>query len=182
MITNGEELSKKINDMKDNVLDLASGEDLSIGIMNLISLEEHFFFSYGKTKDQKFLDMLNDVRKMRAELLKEIVKDPEGEVWCISKHLLAASMRIMEVATKKLKSNENELAKDLFDKSYNLYSLFWALNLKIIDVKDVKSGIPEADSSVPTGEPKEKVVNNPSTSIFSKIGSVVKNLVDCCKE
>jgi len=80
MITNGEELAKKINEMKDNTLDLASGEDLSIGIMNLISLEEHFFFSYGKTKDQKFLDMLNDVRKMRAELLKEIVKDPEGEV------------------------------------------------------------------------------------------------------
>jgi hypothetical protein len=80
MITNGEELAKKINEMKDNTLDLASGEDLSIGIMNLISLEEHFFFSYGKTKDHKFLDMLNDVRKMRAELLKEIVKDPEGEV------------------------------------------------------------------------------------------------------
>ncbi len=182
MITNGEELSKKINNMKDNVLDLASGEDLSIGIMNLISLEEHFFFSYGKTKDQKFLDMLNDVRKMRAELLKEIVKDPTGEVWCISKHLLAASMRIMEVATKKLKSNETTLAKDLFDKSYNLYSLFWALNLKIIDVKDVKSGIPEADVSVPIGESKEKIINHPSASIFSKIGNIVKNLVDCCKE
>jgi hypothetical protein len=81
MITNGEELVKKINEMKDtNKLDLSSGEDLSIGIMNLISLEEHFFFSYGKTKDQKFLDMLNDIRKMRAELLKEIIKDPEGEV------------------------------------------------------------------------------------------------------
>ena len=182
MITNGEELAKKINEMKDNTLDLASGEDLSIGIMNLISLEEHFFFSYGKTKDSKFLDMLNDVRKMRAELLKEIIKDPEGEVWCISKHLLAASMRIMEVATKKLKSNETELAKSLFDKSYNLYSLFWALNLKIIDVKDVKSGIPETDVNVPTGEPKEKVINHPNTSIFSKIGNVVKNLVDCCKE
>lgn len=125
MINNGEELVKKINEMKDtNKLDLASGEDLSIGIMNLISLEEHFFFSYGKTQDKKFLDMLNDVRKMRAELMKDIVKDPQGEIWCISKHLLAASMRIMEVATKKLKSNETEVAHDLFDKSYNLYSLF----------------------------------------------------------
>gem|GEM_PF-6779514 len=33
-------------------------------------------------------------------------------------------MRIMEVATKKLQQNENELAKNLFDKSYDLYSLF----------------------------------------------------------
>ncbi|HRZ29923.1 MAG TPA: hypothetical protein P5052_04270 [Candidatus Paceibacterota bacterium] len=81
MIKNGEELAKKINDLKaDNKLDLASGEDLSIGIMNLVSLEEHFFFSYGKTKDPKFLELLNDVRKMRAELLKEIVKDPKGEI------------------------------------------------------------------------------------------------------
>jgi len=81
MINNGEELVKKIKEMKDtNKLDLASGEDLSIGIMNLISLEEHFFFSYGKTQDKKFLDMLNDVRKMRTELMKDIVKDPQGEI------------------------------------------------------------------------------------------------------
>jgi hypothetical protein len=33
-------------------------------------------------------------------------------------------MRIMEVATKKLKNNESEVAKNLFDKSYDLYSLF----------------------------------------------------------
>ncbi len=183
MIKNGEELAKKINDLKaDNKLDLASGEDLSIGIMNLVSLEEHFFFSYGKTKDPKFLELLNDVRKMRAELLKEIVKDPKGEIWCISKHLLAASMRIMEVATKKLQQNENELAKNLFDKSYDLYSLFWALNLKLIDIKDVESGIPGAEVTLPTGEDKEKIVNNPGTSLFSKLGSIVKNLVDCCKE
>jgi hypothetical protein len=35
---------------------------------------------------------------------------------------------------------------------------------------------------VATGESKEKVINHPSTSIFSKLGNIVKNLVDCCKE
>ena len=76
---------------KQKDLDLSSGEDLSIGIMNLISIEEHLFFTFQKTKDAKYIDLLNEVRVMRTELLKDIIKDYEGEVWCISKHLLAAS-------------------------------------------------------------------------------------------
>jgi hypothetical protein len=63
-----------------------------------------------------------------------------------------------------------------------LYSLFWALNLKLIDVKDVKSGIPENNVSIATGEEKETIVNHSGTSIFSKLGNIVKNLIDCCKE
>ena len=40
-----EELVKKAdNAKKANPLDLSSDQDLSIALMNLISLEEHFFF------------------------------------------------------------------------------------------------------------------------------------------
>src|SRR3990167_1585243 len=85
---------------KGEKLDLSSDEDLSIGIMNLISIEEHLFFSGNKTGKSEYFDLLNEVREMRKDLLKRIIKDYEGEVWCISKHLLAASMRLMEVGTK----------------------------------------------------------------------------------
>lgn len=85
---------------KEHKLDLSSGEDLSIAIMNLISLEEHFFFTGAKTNKSKYYDMLQTVREMRKDLLKKIVKDAEGEEWCISKHLLATSMRLIEVGTK----------------------------------------------------------------------------------
>jgi len=79
-IKNSDDLIKKINDLKkDNKLDLSSDEDLSIAIMNLISLEEHLFFTYQKTQDEKYLEMLNDLRKTRTELMKNIVKNPEGE-------------------------------------------------------------------------------------------------------
>src|SRR3970040_1327720 len=127
---------EKVTKQKD--LDLSSGEDLSIGIMNLISIEEHLFYTSQKTKDKKYLDLLDEIRKMRTELMKEIIKDYEGEVWCISKHLLAASMRLMEVGTKELKKQNKEKAWDLFDKSYKLYSLFWGLNLGVVGTKDVK--------------------------------------------
>ena len=83
-----------------NKLDLSSDEDLSIGIMNLISIEEHLFFTANKTGKIKYFNLLNEVREMRKELLKLIVKNPEGEIWCTSKHLLAASMRLFEVGTK----------------------------------------------------------------------------------
>ena len=70
-------------------------------IMNLISIEEHLFFTFNKTKDDKYLKLLDEVRLMRTELLKQIITDYEGEVWCISKHLLAASMRLMGIGERR---------------------------------------------------------------------------------
>src|SRR3970282_247364 len=148
-IKNIKSLLQRVEEVtKQKELDLSSGEDLSIGIMNLISIEEHLFYTFNKTKDSKYLDLLNEIRAMRTELMKEIIKDYEGEVWCISKHLLAASMRIMEVGTKELKKaagsepaeaeKQKQKAWDLFDKSYKLYSLFWGLNLGVVGIKDVK--------------------------------------------
>ena len=95
-----DEFIKKVQGNKQNELDLSSDEDLSIAIMNLISIEEHFFFTGAKTEKPGYFDLLSQAREMRKELLKRIIKDPEGEVWCISKHLLSASMRLMEVGTK----------------------------------------------------------------------------------
>src|SRR4030042_2956500 len=158
-------------------LDLSSGEDLSIGIMNLISIEEHLFYTSQKTKDKKYIDLLNEIRKMRTELLKEIIKDYEGEVWCISKHLLAASMRVMEVGTKELKKGNKDKAWNLFDKSYKLYSLFWGLNLGVVGAKDVKQ-----DNSDDIKFLNEKSEEKDKESVFSKLGTLVQKALDCCKE
>ncbi|MCX6759905.1 MAG: hypothetical protein NTW46_00995, partial [Candidatus Nealsonbacteria bacterium] len=90
-----ESLINKVEQSKRGGLDLSSDEDLSLAIMNLISIEEHFFFTGAKTGKDEYFDLLNTAREMRKELLRKIIKDYEGEVWCISKHLLAASMRLM---------------------------------------------------------------------------------------
>ena len=157
-------------------LDLSSDEDLSIAIMNLISIEEHLFFTSQKTGKPQYLDILNEVRTMRAELLKRIIKDYEGEVWCISKHLLSASMRVMEVGTKELKKGNKKEAWELFEKSYKLYSLFWAINLDVIKMDDVKMSDSKVNFIDET--PKKKA----SSSVFDKIGNLVQKAVDCCKE
>lgn len=170
-------LLKKVEKVtKEKKLDLSSGEDLSIGIMNLIAIEEHLFYSSQKTGKKTYLDLLNEIRIMRTELMKEIIKDYEGEVWCISKHLLAASMRIMEVGTKELKKGNKKKAWNLFEKSYNLYSLFWGLNLGIIKTDKIK----RKDNSVNLVDEKNK--KSESVSLFDKLGQVVKKAIDCCKE
>ena len=164
---------------KSENLDLSSGEDLSIGIMNLISLEEHLFFSWGKTRNKKYLEILNDVRSMRKDLLKRIVKDYEGEVWCMSKHLLAASMRLAEVGTKMLSKGDDKEAEEMFKKAYDLYSLFWGLNLNLVDTKNLKLD-DEKKINFLSENPLEK--NIKKVSIFDKLGTIVKTAVDCCKE
>ena len=111
-------------------LDITSDEDLGIGIMNLISIEEHLFFTANKTGKPQYYDLLREVREMRKELLKQIVVAFEGEVWCISKHLLAASMRLMEVGTKELTINGLASAQAYFDKSYRLFRMFWEIVLR----------------------------------------------------
>ena len=124
---------------KQEKMDLSSDQDLSIAIMNLVSIEEHFFFSGGKTGKTQYYDLIKDVREMRKALLRKIVKPTDqSEKWCISKHLLAASMRLIEVGTKQLGMDKKDEAYDLFGKAYGLYSLFWALNMHLIDTDELK--------------------------------------------
>jgi len=171
------DLFQKIKKMREegNALDLSSKEDLGVAIMNLISIEEHLFFTYEKTQDKKYLELLNKIRDSRKELLAKIVKNPDGEIWCISKHLLSASVRLMEVGTKKLGNKEEKEAKDLFDKSYALWNMFWGLNLDLIDVKDIKQR-DENENNNP-GLKKGKKFN-----VFDKLGSIIQKIMDCCKE
>src|SRR3990167_8428839 len=104
-----EELIKKIQKAKQNGgLDLSLEEDLSIAIMNLVSLEEHFFFTASKTEKPEYFDLLNEVRSIRKSLLGRMIKNSEGQVWCISKHLLAGTMRLAEVGTKYLSEGKKD--------------------------------------------------------------------------
>lgn len=158
-----ETLQKKIADLKNNTtVDLSLEEDLSIAVMNLISLEEHFFFSGAKTQKTEYYDMLHDVREMRKVLLGRMIQKTEAESWCISKHLLATTMRMMEVGTKLQSDGKKDEAAEMFAFAYKTYNLFFALRLKIIEAPAVASHI-EA----------EKPMN---------FDDIVAKMVNCCNE
>jgi len=157
------ELIKKIEQMKKSgEIDLSMDEDLSIAVMNLISLEEHFFFTSAKTGKENYLDLLSQVREMRKSLLKKLINKHEGETWCISKHLLGTTMRLIEVGTKLYSDGKRDEAKEIFGKAHEIYSLFWALRLKLIDTAGLKTMAAE---------------EQPWT-----LKDILNKLVDCCDE
>ncbi|HIH38631.1 hypothetical protein J4460_01510 [Candidatus Woesearchaeota archaeon] len=160
-----EEWIKKIEKTKKGDVDLSRDEDLSIAIMNLVSLEEHFYFTAQKTNDQKYLDLLLSVREIRKKMLGRIVTDPVGEEWCISKHLLAGSMRLYEVGCKELSKKGKKEAEPFFRAGFDLWSTFFALNLKLIKKEEIIE------------ENAEK-----ETKHMSRFSALMKKIVDCCKE
>jgi hypothetical protein len=177
---NDEDIKKLLDKVKSvekgEKLDLSSGEDLSVGVMNLIAIEEHLFFSYGKTKDPKYVMLLSEIREMRKKLLKGLVKEYEGEEWCIMKHLLAGCMRIMEVGTKSLTKGNKKEAEEYFQMAYKLYEMFWGLNLKLFKSEEIsKLDSYELEKSV-------KVEKDSTTNFMAKLGQVIKHAVDCCRE
>lgn len=162
--------AKKIE--KGHNLDLSSGEDLSIAIMNLIGIEEHMFFTSQKLGDTKYIDVLNTAREMRKELMKKIVKEGQGEVWCTSKHLLSASMRLMEVGTKSLTKGDQKEANDYFKKSFDLYNLFWGLNLGLVNNVETHHGASLSKKEQPL----------PEKNLLGTISKTIGKILDCCRE
>ena len=154
-------LLTKIETLKEKAgADLSTAEDLSIAVMNLISLEEHFFFTAVKTAKDEYFDTAQEIREVRKALLIKLMPNHEGETWCISKHLLAATMRLMEVGNKLQSEGQKDNAKSMFDHAYRIYSIFWALKLRLISGGKIK----EASRS------------------SSRIEDLVSQLANCCDE
>ena len=191
-IENVKEFVERIDSSKKvNPKDLSSDQDLTIAIMNLISIEEHLVFSGAKTGKNSFYDLIEEIRDKRKALMQKIIPSYEGEVWCISKHLLASSMRLMEVGTKQQSLGHKETAYDLFNQAYDLYCLFWGLNMNMLNTADVKwvkdsvedvkqltSKVNEAMQTAPINE----TVSKQPTGALAKMKAFVRKAVDCCIE
>ena len=171
---------------EENKADLSMFEDLAVGLMNLISLEEHFFFSYAKTGNPDYLTYLDEVRTIRKKTLARIVKNPKGEEWCASKHLLASSMRYCEVGTKLLSMGKREDAAYFFNQSFHLFSLFFLINAPAGIEKTVgMEKTPEKEKHVSENKLYENNLetNTRSSGTFlEKVSSIIKKAVDCCSE
>ena len=156
-----DEFLSKIESLKEKAgVDITTTEDLSIAVMNLISLEEHFFFTGMKTGKDEYFDTTLEIREIRKGLLAQLMPNNEGETWCISKHLLATTMRLIEVGNKLHSENKKSEAKKMFEEAYKIYSIFWALKLKLIDGQKIKETARES----------------------SQLEDLVSKLANCCNE
>ena len=141
-------------------VDLSTSEDLSLAVMNLISLEEHFFFTAVKTGKEGYFDTAQVIRSERKKWLAELLPNNEGETWCIAKHLLGAAMRLIEVGNKLQANGDRAKAAQAFASAYKVYSLFWGLRLQLIDGRGIKKAAKDS----------------------ATFEDLVSKLVDCCDE
>ena len=180
---------------KVNPKDLSSDQDLTIAIMNLISIEEHLVFSGAKTGKTSFYDLIEDVRETRKKLMLKIIPSYEGGGFGVFRSTYwRSSMRLMEVGTKQQSLGNKEQAYDLFNKAYDLYCLFWGLNMNMLDVsemkwledsaEDIKRISEKVNAAAPVAEVSEvkaEAAAEPKTA-FSKMKAFVRKAVDCCIE
>ncbi|OGT06556.1 MAG: hypothetical protein A2103_03165 [Gammaproteobacteria bacterium GWF2_41_13] len=144
---------------KQNKLDLSADQDLTIGIMNLIGLEEEFFILGARSNNPSYYESLSRFREIRKNFMQKLIRRYEGEVWCMSKHLMAASMHLMQAGFHRTQKNA-ETAYSLFQTAYDLYALFWGLNLDFIQEQNTQ----------------------PAATLLGKLGGLVKKIIDCCIE
>lgn len=117
--------------------DIGMLEDTFELVKNLVSIESHAFGSYISTQEDKWLKISMKARELRTKYLSMITSRQAGQSWCISKHISECCMRLQEVYTRFLSTNQIEEAKICAEDYFSLYYLF--LELNGVDTKNVKT-------------------------------------------
>jgi hypothetical protein len=101
-------------------------------------------------------------------------------------------MRLMEYGTKLQTMGKRDDAIDIFHKSYELYTLFWGLNLNLIDAGEIRkiseNALNKHDSvkEIAPASSKEHGAAKKDDPIkpgfMGKLGDLVKKAIDCCIE
>lgn len=120
-----QQIEKADNAKKTNVLDLSSDQDLTIGLMNLLFIED-----YMSNPESNLSQMIAGVRE---KLMNRIVKKSDKNRQIMEK-LLLESMQLIDAGDKQ--SGVSVYQK--YDDAYEKYSLFWGINMGLIDKKDIK--------------------------------------------
>lgn len=104
---------------KVNVLDLSSDQDLTIGLMNLLAIED-------MASNSQIAEMVAGVRK---KLMCPIVDKAvvEGDVWQVLEKMLLSVMVQIKIAEDLQQKGDNAQAYVAYDKAYELYAVFWGL-------------------------------------------------------
>lgn len=104
--------------------DIGKAEDIMFLLKNMIAAENHCYASFIITKDEKYLETLELIRKKRKRILNNAVKKEKSQIYCLSKHLLAMSIGALEVGNR-LKGKE---AKEFYEMAGDFEALYLLLN------------------------------------------------------
>lgn len=102
---------------KVNPLDLSSDQDLTIGLMNLLAIED-------LAPDSQIAQMVRDIR---VDLMRPIVDKAalDGDVWQVLEQMLASVMSLIKTGDTAQQKGDARAAYDAYDRAYEGYALFW---------------------------------------------------------
>lgn len=102
---------------KVNPLDLSSDQDLTIGLMNLLAIED-------LAPDSQIAQMVRDIR---VDLMRPIVDKAalDGDVWQVLEQMLVSVMSLIKTGDAAQQKGDVRAAYDAYDRAYEGYALFW---------------------------------------------------------
>ena len=74
-------------------------------------------------------------------------------------------MRLIEVGTKEQSEGNEKEATFLFESAFNLWSLFFGINLDLVEAGEI-----------------DKIAVEETKTFTGKLSQIIKKIVDCCKE
>jgi len=81
---------------------------------------------------------------------------------------------LMEVGTKALTRGEEKQAYDFFKKAYDLYNLFWGINLKVVKPEEINQNEIKKN--------KETPINYVKNDFLRNLSRIIGKMFDCCRE
>lgn len=108
--------------------DVGLVEDTIFTLKNLLATEDHSALSYGMSKDDKWIEILEIIRRIRTKWLAIITKKEKSQLYCFSKHILAASEGLIEISNRFIQTKQFNEGREALNDATELISLFLILN------------------------------------------------------
>lgn len=125
-------MSKKNLEKKITASDLGFIDDAITILIDLVHIEIHAWKSWNETKNKDWLDINNQARTERTELLTKICNkdllNSDGELWCFNKHSLRVIGGYIELGNRELTSGNREIGIEYFEKASRWLGVFLIKN------------------------------------------------------
>ena len=107
--------------------DIGFIDDAIFYIQNAVASQHHAVNTYNQTKKKEYLDVAKYARRRRSKIMERITK-AEGEVYCLTKHLLAMAQAARELGDRMNEEGDDTFSKELYEDAGILESVVKLIN------------------------------------------------------
>lgn len=114
--------------MIDKKGDVGFIEDAITTLLNLVHVEEHSINSFFMTNDPEWLEINNEARKDRTELLTMVTYHENSQIYCWNKHTFTVILGYRELANRLYSEGRIKEATEYYTKSSKWLGMYYYKN------------------------------------------------------